>query len=93
MRDRSDTFQSQFREAAILAETHGMALTKPSEDSYQLRLGKDGWIINIYPRARGGSPRMYHDRNRKGPYLALPASWDLLDAVQAAVTAIAEARA
>jgi len=66
-----------------------MSLTNPSDGCYQLRSAA-GWIINMYPRRKGVSSRMYHDPHHRGPFLRLPENWTLLDAVKAAIDAMAE---
>ena len=87
MTDRAEISESTSSDAAKLAAENGMSLTAPSNGCYQLRHRRKGWIINMYPRRNGGSPRMYHDPNHRGPFLDLPELWTLLDAVHAAVAA------
>ncbi len=82
--DRAQTSEATFAEAKALADAHGFRLTNPSDGCYQLRF-MDEWIINLYPRRKGGSPRMYHDKHKPGPFLKLPQDWTILDAVQAAI--------
>ncbi len=84
MTDRATTSANTFDEAQALARESGMALTNPSSGCYQLRYPARGWLINMYPRHSGCSPRMYHDPHHPGPYLTLPEDWTLLHAVQAA---------
>lgn len=84
---RAFNSEKTFAEAVELSKANGMRLTNPSDGCYQLRHLAVGWIINLYPRRNGASPRMYHDPKHKGPYLSLPQNWTLLDAVKAAVVA------
>lgn len=84
---RAGKSEATFDEACRLGAENGIALTNPSDGCYQMR-HSSGWIINIYPRRNGGSPRMYHDKHRPGPFLKLPENWTILDAVRAAVEAI-----
>ena len=77
--------EETFDAASIYADMHDMRFTNPSSGCYQLRHNKKGWIINMYPRRKGLSPRMYHDAHRPGPFLTLPKNWSLMDAVMIAV--------
>ena len=90
MSTRADDSAATFNEACVVASIHGMRLTNPSVGCYQLRHAVTGWIINLYPRHSGGSPRCYHDPRHKGPFLKLPVDWTLLDAVRAAADAEAQ---
>jgi len=65
--------------AFIAAKDSGMTLKQHSDQHYQLS-HPDGWLLNIYP----GNRRLYHDKNRKGPFLQVPLEWTLLDVVNAA---------
>ena len=79
---RADAAASQFAEAACLADASGMLLLRRTQIHFQLIHRRDGWIVNIYPSNR----RIYHDKNRRGPFLNLPNDWNLLSVVQAATT-------
>ena len=82
---RAEHSERTFPEARFLAAEHGMVLTNPSDGCFQLRWGP-GWIVNLYPRHQGLSPRMYHDPRHRGPFLqSLPENWTLLQAVEAAI--------
>jgi len=70
----------EFEQAQTLAEKNGMLMRKCSESHYQLKSECDNWLVNIYP----GNRRLYHDKNRMGPYLKVPYDWGLLDVVIAA---------
>lgn len=74
-------------EAAMLADQNGMSLTNPSDGCFQLRHCEKGWILNLYPRRKGFTPRIYTDPNHRGPFLRnlLPEKWSLLDVVEAAI--------
>lgn len=84
MSKRADKSERTFESAESLALANGMCLTNPSDGCYQLRHVVAGWILNLYPRRNGLSPRAYHDPAHKGPFLALPQNWTLLDVVQSA---------
>lgn len=84
---RADISESTFDDAQQLARINEMQLTRPSDGCFQLRHLRHGWIINMYPRHNGGSPRMFHDPHHRGPFLDLPDPWTLLDAVRAAAAA------
>lgn len=86
--NRAKQSEQTFADAQALAAQHGMTLINPSSGCYQLRNPARDWIINLYPRRNGFSPRMYHDPNHRGPFLDLPENWTLLDAVQAAVNTL-----
>lgn len=81
---RAERSCATFEQARTIAHANGLTLTNPSDGCYQLR-APAGWIINMYPRSKGCSPRMYHDPHRPGPFLRLPENWTLLDAVRAAI--------
>jgi hypothetical protein len=85
--NRADDSEQTFDEAKALAAQNGMTLINPSDGCYQLRCDNPDWIVNMYPRRSGGSPRMYWDPNHRGPFLKLPEDWTLLDGVKAAVEA------
>lgn len=85
---RAQRSESTFAIAQSLARQNGMSLTEPSEGCYQLRNLSHGWIINMYPRRNGLSPRMYHDPHHRAPFLDLPHNWTLLDAVRSAIRAV-----
>ena len=87
MPDRATQSENTYRDAAELASRNGLALTNPSDGCFQLRSLTKRWIVNLYPRRKGHSPRAYHDPNHRGPYLKLPEQWTLLDAVTAAINA------
>ncbi len=82
---RAQRCEATMREAADLAHRNGMTLRNHSDGCYQLRHVAKGWIINLYPRHGGFSPRVYHDPHHRGPFLALPRMWTLLDVVRAAI--------
>lgn len=84
---RAETSESTFADAKKLADANGLGLTNPSDGCYQLRHSEKGWIINMYPRRNGMRPRMYRDRNHRGPFLDLPDPWTIVDAVKAAIDA------
>lgn len=86
--DRAAASAETFHAAKVLAEANGMKFLNPSAGCYQLRHLTLGWIINMYPRSNGISPRMYHDPHHRGPFLKLPNDWTLLDAVKAAVSTL-----
>ncbi len=92
MSDRADQSESTFEEARQLAAANQMTFTNPSAGCYQLRHLDLGWIINMYPRRDGFSPRMYHDPHHRGPFLKLPENWTLLDGVRIAIEAAAPQR-
>jgi hypothetical protein len=85
-RERADR---DFGEAQRLAQQAGLFLRKCSPTQYQLSVWNSpasGWLINIYP----GNSRIYADPNRpRPPYLRVPEDWGLIDAVRAAVEAVA----
>jgi hypothetical protein len=87
--NRADRSEATYAEAIALAQANGLTLLCTSDGCYQLRHPARGWIINMYPRRNGLSPRMYHDPHHRGPFLQLPENWTLLDAVHAAVLASA----
>lgn len=86
--DRATRSERTFDDAAALAKANGMEFRNPSDGCYQLRWGQHRgrlFIVNLYPRRQGGSSRAYHDPHYRGPYLALPKDWTLLDVVKSAV--------
>jgi hypothetical protein len=85
--NRAQQSMATFESAEQLAAANGMILTNPSDGCYQLRHIVRRWIINLYPRTTGFTPRAYHDPHKPGPFLRLPKNWTLLDAVKAAITA------
>ena len=88
--NRAKQSEATYDEAAMLAAHNGMDMTNPSDGCYQLRHRARGWIINLYPRRKGFTPRCYHDPNHRGPYLKMREDWSLVDAVEAAIAAEAE---
>jgi hypothetical protein len=80
----SEKRESTFEVARDKAKAYGLELTNTSEGCYQLRCPKEGWILNLYPRRKGFTPRAYHDPNHRGPFLDLPELWTLADVVKAA---------
>lgn len=82
--NRAKKSEATFGDASDLASRSGMSLTNPSDGCYQLRHNAKGWILNLYPRRSGLSPRAYHDPSHRGPFLTLPQNWTLLEAVQSA---------
>lgn len=83
MSDRATKSERTFDEAKAVADQYGLSFTNPSEGCFQLRHPKTGWIVNLYPRHSGLSPRAYHDKNHKGPFAPLPQNWTLAEAVVA----------
>lgn len=81
--ERADLAEQQFGAAAKLAAEHGFTLRRCTPIQYQLWPAGKKWLINIHPSNR----RIYHDPNKRGPYLDVPACWTLLDVVKAAVKA------
>lgn len=72
-----------FTKARQVAAQAGLTLIQHTEVHYGLQ-SPDGWLLNIYP----GNRRLYHDRQRpKPPFLRVKPDWNLLDVVQAAITA------
>jgi len=90
---RAEQSERTFRRAQDLAIGWGLVLSNPSDGCYQLRSITKGWIINLYPRRKGFTPRVYHDPNHKGPFLRMREEWTLLDAVEAAMRAEKEPQA
>ena len=95
-KSRAELSEDTYEAAAELAKQNGLSLTSPADGCYQMRHKAKGWIINIYPRRNGGSPRMYHDPHHRGPFLDLPRAsthpheeccWTIMDAVNAAIKA------
>jgi hypothetical protein len=84
---RAAKSEKTYPAAVELAGHYRMVLSNPSDGCYQLRHVDLGWIINLYPRRNGASPRAYSDPHHRGPFLNLPQLWTLLDAVEAAVDA------
>ncbi len=85
---RAQMSEMTFDAAAKLASENEMRLTNPSAGCFQLRHHRFNWIINLYPRHNGRTPRVYNDRSRPGPFLKMPSLWTLLDAVEAAIVAV-----
>ena len=85
--NRAEYSEATFNEAKKLGRDHGIAVSCVADGCYQMRHAS-GWIINMYPRRSGCTPRMYHDPHHRGPFLDLPQKWTLLDAVKAAIKAI-----
>jgi hypothetical protein len=79
-RNRSDAREG-WREAARIAEQHGLKLIRHSDVHYKLR--GDGWEVELYP----GNQRIWSNPQKRGPYLAVRRPWTLMDAVRAAVIA------
>ncbi len=90
IKDRATRSENTYRYAKELACHNGLALTNPSEGCYQLRHSVEDWIINLYPRRKGHTPRVYHDPNHRGPHLNMPTQWTLLDAVNAAIMEVSK---
>jgi hypothetical protein len=84
MSERAELSERTYRAAERMAWERGMVLTNPSDGCYQLRHRGRGYIVNLYPRRKGITPRAYHDPHHRGPFLPLPENWTLLDAVVAA---------
>jgi len=87
MRKRAQDSMATFGDAVILASENGMAFTNPSDACYQLRHNEKGWILNMYPRNKGFSGRLYADPHHKPPFILVKCPWTLLDAVTAAINA------
>ena len=83
--DRAEKSMATFEEAKLLASSNGFILKNPSMGCYQLKHLSKGWIMNLYPRMSGFSPRIYNDPHHRGPFLKLPEGWTLLDVVKAAI--------
>lgn len=81
---RTDVAARQFKEAAALAARHRLRLRKCDDIQYQLIPLDAEWLLNIYPSNR----RLYHDPNRRGPFLRVREDWTLLDVVKAAVAEV-----
>lgn len=82
---RPERCEGMFEPARSLARQHGMLLLNPSDGCYQLRHLTRGWIVNLYPRRKGFTPRIYHDPHHRGPFFKVPELWTLLDVVRAAI--------
>lgn len=75
---------AQHELASHIAEAAGLKLLRHTDSHYSLGVA-GGWRVNIYP----GNRRIYHDENRsRGPYLKLPGEWNILDVVEAAISAM-----
>ena len=76
-----------FAQASTLAAQNGLRFSRLSETQYHLK-GKfpDGrpWLMNVYP----GNCRIYHDPNKRGPFIDISFGWGLLDVVEAAIKAM-----
>jgi len=70
----------QFLDACGIAAKAGLVLVCHTDAHYQLRDAGHTWIINIYP----GNRRLYHDTQKRGPYLHVRDEWTLLEVVHAA---------
>jgi len=85
-KDRRELAVEMFEDAAGIAEQAGLSLVQRTQAHYHLLPADGSWLINLYP----GNQRIYHDRNKPGPFLRLARdrAWDLIDAVEAAITAL-----
>lgn len=81
---RTDAAAEQFKEAMALAIGHDLVLTQCTNIHYQLSDRHGDWLLNIYPSNR----RLYHDKQRRCPYLRVPDDWTLLDVVKAAIAEV-----
>lgn len=72
-----------YPQLARQARQAGMKLRMCSEAHY--RLEAQGWAIDIYP----GNRRIYNPPGpRRGPFLRLPAEWNLGDVIDAAINVV-----
>jgi hypothetical protein len=78
---RRDAAEAAFPEARALAASAEFRLLRHSVAHYQLWSPDRKWLLNIYP----GNRRLFHDKEKSGPYLRVPDEWTLLDVVQAAI--------
>ena len=80
--ERRKKADCMFRNAASLADIHGLILRRISEVHYQLYPLNGAWLKNIYP----GNRRIYGDPNKARIYLDLKdADWTLVDVVRSAI--------
>lgn len=78
---RIHSAQKQFPKAARIAAENGLWLIQCGMIHYQLGPKDRRWLLNIYPSNR----RLYHDPNKRGPFISVKSDWGLTDVVMAAV--------
>ncbi len=87
-RERASRAIVDYPAAKVEAELFGMRLISQTT-GHHYALERDHWRINLYP----GNQRIYHDRNRPGPFLEnVPEPWSLMDIVRSAIQAIGASR-
>ena len=85
--ERREVASRDFDDVRMPARVAGMRLVKRDESHYSLFWGPgQKWLLNIYP----GNQRLYHDKNRRGPFVDMSGKgvddpWTLGDVLAACI--------